>query len=209
MKVVICANGHGTRWNNFMGVPKHLLEIDGEPLLHRTVRLLQENGVSRIIISSSKPEYEVEGAERITPKRNIWLIDQYPLEVLNEPVTFLLGDVYFSENAIKTILNETPEQFAFFHTINASNKREEEVAIKVVDYETFSQAIREYRKDLFNGIGKDLGGRELRMKLCGHPYRDHHAGVPDFVVKLTPDETADFDWPEDYGNWMKEFRKQE
>lgn len=42
MKYIIMADGGGTRWNNYMGIPKHLVEIDGEPLLGHTVRLLRE-----------------------------------------------------------------------------------------------------------------------------------------------------------------------
>ena len=32
MRFVIMADGKGSRWNNYMGIPKHLIEIDGESL---------------------------------------------------------------------------------------------------------------------------------------------------------------------------------
>ena len=47
MKYYILANGDGKRWGNYMGVPKQLLEIDGETILHRMVRLLREEGVPK------------------------------------------------------------------------------------------------------------------------------------------------------------------
>ena len=34
------ADGDGTRWGNYLGVPKHLAPVDGVPILYRTVRLL-------------------------------------------------------------------------------------------------------------------------------------------------------------------------
>ena len=33
------ADGEGKRWGNYLGIPKHLIEIDGEPIIKRTVRL--------------------------------------------------------------------------------------------------------------------------------------------------------------------------
>lgn len=205
MKVVICANGKGGRWNNYLGVKKQMIPIDGEPLLHRTVRLLKQFGVSNILISASDPDFEIEGTTRFTPKRNTWLIDQHPTECLNEPCLFVLGDVYWTENALRKTLEITPERFAFFHTINPVNNWEEEVAVKAVDYEGFKAGVKEYRQDLFKGMAKDLGGYELRMKLLGLPYAECYKNH-DLVVWLDPDETCDFDWPEDYDRWMAKFR---
>lgn len=44
-KYYILANGEGTRWHNYKGVPKQLIEIDGETILSRMVRLLRAEGV--------------------------------------------------------------------------------------------------------------------------------------------------------------------
>ena len=38
------ADGKGTRWQNYNDIPKHFIEINGETLLHRTVRLINEHG---------------------------------------------------------------------------------------------------------------------------------------------------------------------
>ena len=42
MKYIIMADGKGKRWNYYNDIPKHLIEIDGETLLERTVRLLKK-----------------------------------------------------------------------------------------------------------------------------------------------------------------------
>ena len=51
MKYIIMADVDGKRWNNYIGIPKHLIEINGEPILARTVRLLKENGIDDIVIT--------------------------------------------------------------------------------------------------------------------------------------------------------------
>lgn len=62
--IIICA-GDATRWGNYLGVPKHLIEIEGERLLDRTVRLLRERGITDIFIVVKRPskKYRVEGAD--------------------------------------------------------------------------------------------------------------------------------------------------
>ena len=42
MRFLIACSGKGTRWKNYLGVPKHLIKIDGERLLDRTIRLIKE-----------------------------------------------------------------------------------------------------------------------------------------------------------------------
>ena len=140
MKAVICANGKGSRWENYLGVTKHMIEIDGEPILHRTVRLLKNYGFKDIVISTSNPDYAVEGAALYTPKRNVWLIDQYPLELLTEPVLFLLGDVYFTETAIRGILTAPENPWTFFDTNCPTKSWTEQVAVKINDFENFAKA---------------------------------------------------------------------
>ena len=70
MKYIIMAAGKGTRWNNYLGIPKHLIEINGETLLARTTRLLKENGIKNYIITSSDERYKQYGTT-IPQKRNI------------------------------------------------------------------------------------------------------------------------------------------
>ena len=41
MKYVIMAAGNGTRWNNYLGVPKHLIEIKRIKSLRKGIELTQ------------------------------------------------------------------------------------------------------------------------------------------------------------------------
>lgn len=110
MKYVIMSAGKGTRWNNYLGVPKHLVEINGETLLGRTTRLLKKNGIDDFIITGNDERYSEYG--KLVPQTdNDCEIDRF--EKIDEPVCYLYGDVYYTENAIKTIINADVQDITF------------------------------------------------------------------------------------------------
>ena len=139
--------------------PRHLTEINGEPILKRTVRLLKENGIKDILITSHDKRYNNLGATRYVPKHNDWnqltgegyWISAFPIELLNQPICFIWGDVYFSENAIKTIVETQTDSTLFFCTYKNNNAKyiknwDEPLAYKVVDYKLFKRKIKELKK---------------------------------------------------------------
>ena len=108
MRYIIMAGGNYTRFET----PKQLTEIDGEPLVARTIRLLREAGVEDIAISSNDARFEAFGAPvlhhdndwtvRGDKDNSGWWVDCfYPTD---EPVCYIFGDVYFSPEAIRTIV---------------------------------------------------------------------------------------------------------
>ena len=107
------AAGLGTRWNNYLGVPKHLIEINGETLLGRTTRLLQEHGITDYIITSGDPRYKQYGPTAAQPHYDCEM-DRFEESLINGPVCYLYGDVYYTENAIETIINTNTEDILFF-----------------------------------------------------------------------------------------------
>ena len=73
MRCLLLCQGDGKRWERPdgslpLGLPKHLVPDDtGEPVLHRTVRLLRERGVNDIIVVGPEDaRYHCEGAARAT-----------------------------------------------------------------------------------------------------------------------------------------------
>lgn len=152
--------------------PRHLSIVKGEPLVKRTIRLLKENGINDVIITSHDTRFDNLGAIRYEPKYNdykpkenkgYWL-NGFPIELMNEPVTFLFGDVYYSENAIKTILNADTTSTLFFcsngklgYSEKYIKKHDEPFGYKVVDVELFKKHIELVKKL------KDEG------KTCRHP----------------------------------------
>ena len=118
MKYIIMCGGTYKRWDT----PRQLTEIRGEPIVVRTIRLLRENGVSDIAISSNNPIFEQFGVPVlrhdngmvVTEELNVkgyWVDAFYPT---GEPVCYLFGDVVYSPEAIKTIVGTETDDIEFF-----------------------------------------------------------------------------------------------
>ena len=115
MKYVVMADGKGTRWNNYMNIPKHLVKVDGETIIGRTVRLLNEyDDSAEVIVTSHDPRYEFEGATRYEPINNVLEIDRFTYELIENNMCFLYGDTYYTEDAIKSIVNTKTDELLFF-----------------------------------------------------------------------------------------------
>lgn len=145
--------------------PRQLTEINGESVIKRTIRLLKENGIKDITITSHDKRFNNLGAERYEPLYNDWdtiektgyWLSAFPIELLNEPITFLFGDVYYSENAIKTIVNTQAKDILFFCTYQNISKKyikhhDEPLAFKVIDYNLFKEHIEKVKA--FKDSGK-------------------------------------------------------
>ena len=114
MKYYILANGEGTRWNNYMGVPKQLIEIDGETILHRMIRLLHENGVEKANIFICGP-FEDDGAESIMTKSETKReVFEEIAELAKSPFIILYGDCYYTDACMKGIVSRPINKFDEF-----------------------------------------------------------------------------------------------
>ena len=118
MKYIIMCGGTYQKWNK----PRQLLEFQGESLVARTIRLLKENGVDDIAISSNNDVFEQFGVPVLKHKNEYnarkyndfdgyWCDAFYPTD---EPACYIFGDVLFSEKAIKTIVNTPTNDIEFF-----------------------------------------------------------------------------------------------
>ena len=190
MKYIIMADGKGTRWNNYHNIPKHLIEIDGETLLARTVRLLRENDArADIVITSHDPRYEVPGARRYEPQNNHLEIDRFTEELIADDVCFLYGDTFYSESVIQKIADTPAEKLLFF-----GNERSI-VAIKVADGALFRQHVDRVRAlFLARKIEKCIGW-QVYQSFEGLPFGEKTIAA-DYI--LIQDGTEDFNSPEDY-----------
>ena len=118
MKYIIMCGGTYIKWET----PRQLTKIRGEPIVARTIRLLRENGVSDIAISSNNPIFEQFGVPVlrhdngmvVTEELNVkgyWVDAFYPTD---EPVCYLFGDVVYSPEAIKTIIGTETDDIEYF-----------------------------------------------------------------------------------------------
>ena len=186
MIYVIMAAGKGKRWNNYLGIPKHLIEINGETLLERTSRLLKENGITNYIITGNDNRYSKYG-KLVAQTNNDCEVDRF--EVSNEPVCYLYGDVFYTENAIKTIINTKVKDIMFL------GSDQEIFAIKVKELDLFYEHKDRVKKLYLNKKINRCIGWEVYRSLNNIPFEEH---IINNRYTLIMDETDDIDYPEDF-----------
>ena len=195
MRYVIMCAGEGKRWGNHLGIPKHLVVINGETLLSRTTRLLRENGIDDFIITGNDERYRDYG-KLVSQSHNDCEIDRY--EEVNEDVCYLYGDVYYSEDAMRVITKTDTNEILFF------GSEDEIFAIKVKDRDLFYKH-KNIVKDLY--LSKKIDrciGWEIYRSLNNIPFNEHI--IKDRYIKII-DETDDIDFPEDYEKFINKRSK--
>ena len=131
--------------------------IHGEVLIDRTIRLLEENGVKDWYISTNDPEFDKY--ERILHHDNnfevitewelkgYWIDAYYPTD---KPTIYLHGDVYYTDEAIKRILNLNPSVNTLIGNEVARNKEHlnwgEPFGWIIVDQKSFRDAINKTKQ---------------------------------------------------------------
>jgi hypothetical protein len=151
MKYIIMCGGTYKSW----GEHRQLQVINGEFIVARTIRLLKENGITDIAISSNDPVFEQFGVPVLRHKNTfgvggLWIEAFYPT---TEPTCYIFGDVVFSKAAIKKIVETETDSIEFFASAPPFSDKyfkswAEPFAFKVADQERFKRALRN-TKELF------------------------------------------------------------
>jgi len=182
MKYIIMCGGFACQWAK----PKHFFEFEGKPIVQRTVDLLKECGVEDIAITTSPnrvDDYKVFGVDVIPHDSNnvpfVWLDAFY---LMKEPVCYIFGDVVFSPEAIKTIVETETNDIQFFASAppfaeNYPKKWAEPFAFKVHNTARFNHCVQ---------VAKDMRWQHLW-------YRDPIAWELWQVIMNTPANRIIFD----------------
>lgn len=202
MQVIVMCGGY---YENFKE-HKALSVINGEPLVKRTIRLLKENNIENVYISSNDDRFSEYG--KVIKHENsfrfengivkgYWVDAYYPT---NEPTIYLHGDVYYSEEAIKKILNYETKVNTMIGNKWALNENHDKVGEPfgwiIVDQEKFRNAINECKK-LQDECKIERGyaiSWELYEVLNGYNVNDFIIDKETYLV--IDDETDDVDSPE-------------
>ncbi len=205
--IILCA-GLAERWKNYLNRPKQLAPILGQPLLARTIQQLHQHRLKDIHIVSHDTRLHIPGTSLIVPKQShCTLASLYSTHsIWKRSQIILLGDVCYSDNALKTIIHDNQslmffgcpdanpytgsryaELFALKFTKSALNRLQNALAIALADNEQ-------------GGRGKLW---ELYAVLCGYSLEQarntKNAGntnTPLFTSIM--DLTDDIDTPDDY-----------
>jgi Predicted sugar nucleotidyltransferases len=221
--IILCA-GEATRWDNYMNTPKHLIEIEGEKILDRTVRLLRSNGVDDIYVVARDGDdrYRVSGSKLYVPALNYeenadadkFLSSKSLWNTCGRTIV-IYGDCYFTEAAVATIVAESREEWLLFCRPTPS------VITGTPWGECFAQSFYPQHLSLHeealhriarlykSGVIKRCGGWEHYNAIVGRgddeleqcDAQGSYEMRGNFVE--INDWTEDFDFPEDYIGWVK------
>lgn len=161
MKYIIMCGGHYRKWYT----PRQMLMVKGETIIERTIRLLKKNGVEDIAISSNNPVFKQFGvpvlehdnsynAVKYNDFAGYWCDAFYPTD---EPTCYIFGDVIFSPEAIKTIVETQTDDIMLFGSKSPFDKRYpkswiEPFAFKVQDTDHLKEAVAEVKR--LDSLGK-------------------------------------------------------
>jgi hypothetical protein len=214
---IIIAAGEGTRWNNYLGIPKHLISIDGETLIERTVSLLRKYSIDDIYVVSNT-DYQIANTKWYKPKLNK---DNYDadkflssIELCNKSgrTITLFGDVFFTEDAIKTIVADSSEWAVFGRHSKSSitGKPDGEIFAHSFLYTALPKHIEmlHYIIQLYKEkIIKRCIGWEHYRAYSGATKEDVGKHIKYNTFVEIDDWTEDFDWPIDYDEFIKRRNK--
>lgn len=218
MRIVILCAGEASRWGGHLGRPKHLLPINGEPILHRTVRLLRELRPDADVYIAARPEdladYTVPGAVTfeadLQPAR--FDADKFlsSLRYWAErgDTVLLYGDCFFTRDALATITSQPPVQdWELFARFSGS-------AITGSQWpECFAFRLSHAFQERFVHVGEELveayarrllrriGGWEFYAALSGQDPTSP-AVFGEYACAID-DWTEDFDTPAEFSAWSE------
>lgn len=215
-RFVIAAAGNGVRWKNYLGKKKHLIEIGGESLVERTIRLVHKfNPGAEIIVIGKDNAYSFDGSVTAIPSyycgakflnkpaiyasKNLWNPDGF--------TTLLFGDTFYTEDCLKKIsadnIYSSPRFFGRPKGSQLTGKVYGEIfAIR------FSHQIIEDLNERLQSLN-ELHEKNLLPRFQGWDLHRHAENIPLGSGHLGPnfiaitDFTDDFDFPIDYDKWVK------
>ena len=166
MKYIIMCGGD---YDNVISKFRPLIKINNETLVERTIRLLRELNVDDIAVSTclnidlldflDVPVLKFQNTYKCISYdnyRGYWCDAFY---YTDEPVCYLMGDVFYSKDALKNIVNTPVERIGFFGTDQPFapgyfKRYEEPLAFKVNDQNLLHESCDKFRRYQDLGRGR-------------------------------------------------------
>lgn len=210
-RVIVLAAGSGERWGNYRDTPKHLVKIEGKTLLERTCSQFLKytndvcvigldnrykvDGTSLYVIKSDNTHWK--DTAKFLSSQNLWLRDGRTVLVF--------GDVYFTSEAVKTIMKDK-DAFKFFLRTGPSELSG--ARWKEIFALSFNETmVRDINQKLLYLASMGQADTQAGWALYRYMIGPAPSGLFDnnHYVEIN-DWTEDFDFPEDLEIW-EEHRK--
>lgn len=184
------------------GIPNPLRLVMGETLVERTIRLLKKYRVTDIAISSDTNKFDHLGVPvlhhdnyiRKRRKKYHWVNAFYKTQ---EPVCYLMGDVFYSSYAIATIVGTKTDDIEFFASAypfgrHYTKRHAEPFAFKVENLDKFWKCVTKTKRlesaGKFNRVALAW---ELWQVIKGTPLNEiktNYTVINDYTVDLHDDK---------------------
>ena len=200
--IIMCGGDYHTE------TPKQLRQYGtGLSIVERTIMLLQIAGVDDIAISTNDERFNFLGIPILHHYNNFgngghWLEGFYPM---SEPCCYIFGDVFFSPEAIKKIVQTDTDRVEFFASappFNAEYSKQwaEPFAFKVVDTEYFNSCVKKAIEMEEQGVFK----REAIAWELWQVIKGTEPNVIDYTNYVAiNDYTTDFDTDEEFEEFKR------
>jgi len=216
-RVIIAAAGNSTRWGEHP--PKQLLNINGEVLICRTIKQLRKcnfNNLLDIILMAKDERFAnyfditVPLSDSIFPGTALGMSAQFWGDY---NILLILGDVYFSDSSMDTLLRMTYfSDITFMGRLGRDKFTDHGSEIFAIwipqdKKEIIRNAINLVSKAKIDGVIDRYSGWEVYKFLNNFPINEHDIdkyGV-NFIQQL--DETDDFDTLDEFNNWISAYKK--
>jgi len=209
--IIICA-GDATRWKNHLGVPKHLINIGGETLIERAVKLIhkyktEDVDVNIVVKDLNDERYIVdgagtlqahlnpdnEGADKFLSSKGLWNH--------NGRTLVFYGDVWFSDDCMKQVMEHKGKDWIMF-----ANKAECFVqSFYPKDLKEHEANLHKIKRAFKAGHTKLCGGWNQYRAMNGYDLNVHKIGDK-FI--LIDDLTDDFDFDWEFTPWMRRYNNE-
>ena len=195
------AGGNYRKWET----PRQLTEYKGEPLIARTIRQLR-NYTDNIAISTNNKAFNGLCVEILRHENDYdawgyndstgyWCNGFYPTE---NPACYLFGDVVFSDDAIRQIVEYETDDIMLFGSKPPFAKEYPKVyiepfAFKVANQKHLREAIEEVKRlDSIGAFNRKPIAWELWAVICG----SYPNAINESYVAIN-DYTCDIDYPDE------------
>lgn len=216
-RVLVLAQGRSARWEYYMDRPKHMVSVEGEPVLNRTVRLFAERGCEVVVVGPPDERYRIEGSRLVTlavPHPTETSMDKVfanvPLWNTEGRTTIVWGDCYYSEDAADKIAKCRAAGVHYFRRPGPS-----EITGHRWDESFACSFTKAAHQDMLEAAERVLGEAQAGRIKNPHMFNHYAAclGLPDIrdvsAVYGTPRQTHiddwsdDFDRPKEYREWSR------
>ena len=212
MRAILLAAGEMIRWRNHLGVPKHLIPVRGEPLIHRTQRKLHARGVTdiRVVCQADRADAYVldgigqhaepswdNGGHQHESSRHLWH--------LAEPTAIIYGDTYLTDALLDAIVADPGDPwhiYARYGPSEITGRAWGEMFAWVIGpdgHKAIDRATDIAHMAYRSGETNRLLGWEVYRAAVGLPIALHVK--EDRHFREWDDASDDFDFPLDYDRW--------